>query len=150
MGHLKIHGLELTILKQIIDQRGAVYHYLKADDENFKGFGEAYYSRVNAGVIKGWKYHYEIHQQFCVPLGAIEIVVYDDRRDSKSYGHVDTILLDDKQNYARLSMPPKLWYSFKCVSKEYSLLANIINQGHRADESKTLPLDTKLIPYEWQ
>ena len=150
MGQLNIQGLDLTVLKQIVDDRGAVYHYLKIGDKNFKRFGEAYYSRVNEGVIKGWKYHNEIHQEFCVPLGTIEIVVYDDRQDSESYGCFDKVVLDDLDNYARLSMPPKLWYSFKCVSKGYSLLANIIDQPHKQNESKVLPLNTDLIPYIWK
>ena len=150
MQELNIHDLKLVPLKQITDTRGAVFHYLKSDDENFKGFGEAYYSKVNPGVIKGWKLHNEIHQHFCVPIGAIEIVVYDGRSYSKSYGVVDRILLNDDSEYARLSMPPKLWYSFKCISENYSLLANIINKPHTPGESQTCSLDSKSIPYEWK
>jgi len=150
MKGLKIHDLKIEPLRQIIDQRGAVYHYLKSGDDSFKGFGEAYYSKINAGVIKGWKYHKDIFQNFCVPLGAVEIVIYDGRENSESYGCIEKILLDDNLNYARLSMPPKLWYSFKSVSEQFSLLANIIDQPHRPDEAETLPLDTKEIPYEWR
>lgn len=149
MASLKIHDLSLVPLKQIIDPRGAVYHYFKADDPNFKGFGEAYFSKINPGVIKGWKYHHELFQHFCVPFGAIEIVVYDGREGSATYGAVDKVLLNDNNNYAKLSMPPKLWYSFKCVSEGFSLLANIIDKAHRPDESEVLSLDTNIIPYEW-
>eukprot|EP01132_Coremiostelium_polycephalum_P010413 gene10413-12786_t len=120
--------------EQIADERGAVFHYLRADDPAFKGFGEAYYSKVNPGIVKGWKYHREISQEFCVPFGRIDLVVYDGREDSTTFGQIDKITLDDDANYFRLSLPPGLWYSFKATSKTYALLANIIDKPHSPGE----------------
>eukprot|EP01133_Synstelium_polycarpum_P004768 gene4768-5555_t len=119
--------------EQIADERGAVFHYLRADDPAFKGFGEAYYSKVNPGIVKGWKYHREISQEFCVPFGRIDLVVYDGREDSTTFGQIDKITLDDDANYFRLSLPPGLWYSFKATSKTYALetLESIINQTYK-------------------
>lgn len=150
MGSTIIAGLNLTPLKQIGDERGAVFHFLKSDSSNFKNFGEAYFSKINEGVVKGWKYHKLAEQNFCVPFGAVKIVVYDNRPHSATQGNVQEILLDDKENYQLLSMPACLWYSFKSVSKDYSLLANIINITHSPEESMTLPLGTTEIPYEWK
>jgi dTDP-4-dehydrorhamnose 3,5-epimerase len=146
----KIHDLQLTTLKQIKDERGAVYHYLKSTEPTYKGFGEAYYSKINPNVIKGWKLHYRIHQHFCVPFGAVKIVVFDDRDGSPSKGEFDEIILNDTTNYHLLSMPPGLWYSFKCISDDFALLANIINQEHDVLESINLPLINNNIPYEWK
>jgi dTDP-4-dehydrorhamnose 3,5-epimerase len=147
---ITIVGLELFKLKQIIDERGAVFHYLKTTDDSFKGFGEAYYSKVNPGVVKGWKKHHLVHQHFCVPNGAIKIVVFDCRDNSPSFGEIDEIILDDDSNYFLLSLPPGLWYSFKCISDSYSLLANIIDLPHDPNESEILPLETDLIKYSWE
>ena len=146
----KISDLKLIKLKQIKDDRGAVYHYLKSTDETFKGFGEAYYSKINTGIVKGWKMHNQMHQNFCVPFGVVKIVVFDNREDSKTKGEIAEIILDDDTNYCLLSMPPKLWYSFKCISEHPSLLANIIDQPHDALESITLPLNNSTISYEWK
>lgn len=146
----KIHDLQLSTLKQIKDERGAVYHYLKSTDNNFKGFGEAYYSKINKEVIKGWKLHHRLHQNFCVPFGEVKIVVFDNRIDSPSRGEFDEIVINDADNYYLLSMPPGLWYSFKCISANFALLANIINEGHDPLESITLPLENSIIPYDWK
>ena len=146
----KITDLRLIKLKQIKDDRGAVYHYLKSTDETCKGFGEAYYSKINVGIVKGWKMHNQMHQNFCVPYGSIKIVVFDNRDDSKTKGQIDEIILDDDSNYGLLSMPPKLWYSFKCITDHSSILSNIINHPHDALESITLPLINNIIPYEWE
>jgi dTDP-4-dehydrorhamnose 3,5-epimerase len=146
----KIHGLLLTPLKQIGDERGSVFHYLKSSSPSFNGFGEAYYSKVYENVIKGWKCHSQIFQNFCVPYGRIKIVIYDNRPDSSTQGIIEEIILDEAANYSLLSMPPDLWYAFKCESEGFSLLANIINLPHDPAESNNLPLDTKVIPYEWK
>ncbi|MHA8076049.1 dTDP-4-dehydrorhamnose 3,5-epimerase family protein [Aquirufa sp. TARAVU-A1A] len=145
-----ISGLEKVPLKQIIDERGAVFHYLKSSDSTFKGFGEAYYSKVNPGIIKGWKKHNNIHQHFCVPVGAVKIVIYDNRENSPTNGHFNEIVLDELNNYVRLSIPPGLWYSFKCISESFALLANIIDTPHDPNESEVLPLETNKINYLWK
>jgi dTDP-4-dehydrorhamnose 3,5-epimerase len=146
---LKIRDLHLTSLKQIIDERGGVFHYLKSNSETFKGFEEAYFSKINEGVVKGWKLHKDIHQQFCVPYGQIKVVLYDNRPNSPSYGQIDEIILNDNLNYKLLTIPPNLWYSFKCEASGFSLLANIINKIHDPLESITLEINTDKIPYEW-
>ena len=145
----KIHDVGLVTLNQIKDDRGAVYHFLKSNDPTFKGFGEAYYSKINQGVIKGWKLHRKTHQNFCVPFGEVKIVIYDDRKDSPSKGLINEIFLNDNVNYKLLSLPPGLWYSFKCVSKSFALLANIIDYLHDVTECENIPLQSKKIPFEW-
>jgi dTDP-4-dehydrorhamnose 3,5-epimerase len=145
-----IDGLLLTPLKQIRDERGAVFHFLRSDSSNFKNFGEAYFSIVNPSVIKGWKIHTKIYQNFCVPYGSIKFVVYDDRENSISAGVIQEIILDNQANYYLLSMPPGLWYSFKCIGIESSIISNIIDLPHTPEESRMLPLNSNKIPYDWK
>jgi dTDP-4-dehydrorhamnose 3,5-epimerase len=147
--NLKITDLNITPLKQIYDDRGAVFHYLRSDSKNFKAFGESYFSIVNPLIIKGWKYHTKIYQNFCVPHGAIKFVVFDNRENSITKGVIQEIILDNHLNYSLLSMPPELWYSFKCISKEASIISNIIDVPHTSDESKTMSIINNEIPYEW-
>ena len=145
-----IEGLSLFPLKQISDERGAVYQFLKSTSPSFKGFGEAYYSRINESVVKGWKLHKSIAQNFCVPYGKVKIVIYDDRIGSSTEGVINEITLYDNENNNLLSMAPGLWYSFKCESDGFALLANIIDSHHSPEESITLELGTNKIPYEWE
>jgi dTDP-4-dehydrorhamnose 3,5-epimerase len=149
MGSKIINDLVITPLKQIIDERGAVFHFLKSDSPSFSNFGEAYFSKIYEGVVKGWKLHKIAQQNFCVPYGSVKIVVFDNRINSSSRGVLQEITLNDIDNYFLLSMPAGLWYSFKCTSHEYAILANIINIKHSPDEAMSLPLETNEIPYEW-
>jgi dTDP-4-dehydrorhamnose 3,5-epimerase len=145
-----IDGVFLTPLKCISDERGAVLHFLRSDSKYFKNFGEAYFSLINYGVVKGWKKHKIINQNFCVPHGQIKFVIYDNRHNSSTKGNIQEILLDNNSNYNLLTLPPNLWYSFRGIGQTYSLLANIIDVPHSKEESVTLPLNTKEIPYDWE
>ncbi len=146
----EIDGLLITPLKQIKDERGAVFHFLRCDSTNFKNFGEAYFSIVYPSVIKGWKIHTKIHQNLCVPHGQIKFVIFDNREYSSTKGVIKEIILDNDLNYNLLSMPNGLWYSFKCIGKDASIISNIIDSPHEPEESKVLPLNTNDIPYDWK
>ena len=45
----------LTPLRVIKGESGNVMHALKQQEESFSGFGEAYFSTVYSGAVKGWK-----------------------------------------------------------------------------------------------
>jgi len=144
-----IEGVILTKLKQIKDDRGAVFHVIKNDSESFYSFGEAYFSKINENVIKGWKFHKKMKQNFCVPYGKLKLVLFDNRVNSESRGQLNEILLDDMENYIRVTVPENIWYSFKCISNDYCLLLNIANIKHDKEESMQMELDNDIIPYEW-
>lgn len=148
-GITKIDGVLLTPLKNISDDRGAVLHFLKSDSPSYQKFGEVYFSLINENVVKGWKWHKILYQNFCVPHGEIKFVIYDNRFDSITKGNIQEIVLDNKGKYNLLSMPSGLWYSFKCLSSDYAVLANFTDFPHSPEESQSLPLICKDIPYVW-
>lgn len=139
----------LTPLRVIADQRGAVLHMLRADDPEFVGFGECYFSEVLPGVVKGWKRHLRQTQVFAVPWGRMRIVLYDDRDGSPSRGLVQVFDLGRPDAYRRLRIPPRLWYSFSSVGTMPSLLANCPDLPHDPTESETRSLLDPAIPYTW-
>ena len=87
-----IEGVVLTPLKQIKDERGAVFHVMKNNSDTFYSFGEAYFSKINENIVKGWKYHKEMKQNFCVPFGELKLVLFDDRVNSSSREIVNEII----------------------------------------------------------
>tara|TARA_B100000767_G_scaffold251948_1_gene255349 strand:- start:7209 stop:7661 length:453 start_codon:yes stop_codon:yes gene_type:complete len=144
-----IKGVVITTLKQIKDERGAVLHVIKNDSKTFDSFGEAYFSKINEDVIKGWKFHKEMKQNFCVPYGRLKLILFDNRVNSVTRGEVDEIILDDDENYIRVTVPENIWYSFRCISKDYCLLLNIANIKHDKEESLQMDLYNDIIPYQW-
>lgn len=145
---INLQDVSIHPLKQIFDDRGAVMHMLRADQAHFQKFGEIYFSFVNPGVVKGWKFHKEISQSMAVPEGKIRLVIYDPRKESKSFGKVQIIEFGEN-NYCLVQLPPQVWYAFQAVSSGRAMIANCTTAPHSADESQVLPLGSDLIPYQW-
>lgn len=133
-------GVILTPLKQIHHQKGDVFHAMKKSDNGFDGFGEAYFSTINQGDIKGWKKHTEMTLNLVVPIGEIEFVVYDE--NTKEFFSVKL----SQNNYQRLTVKPNLWMAFRGL-KEYNILLNLASIEHNPKEA--INIDLSGIYYEW-
>lgn len=141
-----ISGVLLTALKQIKTEKGSVYHGLKKTDDGYQGFGEAYFSCVYPGDIKGWKKHTQMVMNLIVPVGSIKFVIYDDRSDSLTHGCFSEVSLS-LENYYRLTVPSGVWLAFASSSNEESMLLNIASIEHDPGEAENCSLET--IQYPW-
>lgn len=144
-----IEGVQITPLKIIADERGAVLHMLRTDSEGYLGFGECYFSEVNPNVVKAWKKHTLQTQNMTVPSGRLRLVLFDDREGSSSNGKVDILELGRPDKYFRVTIPPKIWYGFTGISDTPALIANCVNIPHRPDETVVVPVSDNSIPYKW-
>ena len=142
-----ISGVTLTKLNIIDNPLGAVLHGMKNSDIGYDGFGEAYLSTVNYEVIKTWKKHLKMTLNLIVPVGEIKFVLFDDRKNSDTYGNFMEISLS-LNNYYRLTVPPEIWLAFKGINNSMNLLLNIANLEHSDQEVVRLDLD-KII-YNWK
>lgn len=143
-----IEGVRIIPLKQIFDERGAVYHVFRNEFHDIN-VEEVYISRVNAGVTKGWKQHRQTWQRFVVPYGKMEIVLHDERENSPTKGVFQKVILGPGEYYARLELPPMIWYAFRCMTNDYSLMVNISELIHEDGESNNIPLVNELFSYKW-
>lgn len=125
-----IEGVYLHSLKRIEIPDGDVLHALKAVDEGYYGFGEAYFSQVKQGAIKGWKRHNRMTLNIIVPVGCIKFIIYDDRNESDTLGQFIEIILSSQTNYQRLTVNPGLWMAFMGVGEGFSMLLDIIPESH--------------------
>ena len=132
-------GVILTPLKQIHNTKGDIFHGMKKSDDGFDGFGEAYFSTINQGDIKGWKKHTEMTLNLVVPFGEIRFVVYDE--ETKEFFSVTL----SQNNYQRLTVKPNLWMAFQGVG-EYNMLLNLASIEHNPNEA--INIDLSEITYE--
>jgi dTDP-4-dehydrorhamnose 3,5-epimerase len=141
-----IAGVEITTLRQITDQRGAVLHMLRADAPGFTAFGECYFSIVNPGVLKAWKRHQRQTQNLAVPMGRVRFVICDTRGDSATRGCVQVVELGRPDAYLRLRIPPLLWYGFACIGHAPALVANCADIPHDPSESEAIDVNALAFP----
>lgn len=143
-----IDGVIIQNLKQIADERGKVMHMLRCDSPLFERFGEIYFSFVNPGVVKAWKRHKRMTQNFAVPIGMIRLVIYDNRDGTTSYGRTEIMEIGE-ENYCLVKIPPLVWYGFQCISFKQALIANCSDIPHDPDEAEQKDQLNSSIPYKW-
>jgi len=141
-----IEGIIITPLKEIKALGGNVLHAMKSLDKGYNGFGEAYFSIVEKGIIKGWKRHNLMTLNLVVPIGEIRFVIFDDRKGSLTYGEFQKIVLSRKQ-YSRLTVPPLLWIGFHGLGEKDSMLLNVVNIPHDSKEVVSKNLDD--FDFDW-
>jgi len=144
----EIHDVQVTPLRRIPDERGAVLHMLREDSPMFERFGEIYFSLVYRGVVKGWHRHARMTLNYAVPAGMVKLVCYDDRPDSPTKGVVQELHVGEL-NYALVTIPPLIWNGFKGEGSSAALVANCATLPHDPEEIERVdPFDNE-IPYDW-
>lgn len=143
-----IDGVEIKQLKKIPDERGCIFHMLRNDDPIFEKFGEIYFSKVYPNVIKAWHIHTKMVLNYAVVSGMIKLVLYDERKNSKTFGEVMEIFLGD-ENYSLVKIPVGVWNGFKGIGNKEAIVANCATLPHDPDEIKRKDPFTKDIPYDW-
>jgi len=142
-----INGVLLTPLKIIDTLGGNVLHGMKLDDPGYSGFGEAYFSTIESGVVKGWKRHRQMALNLVVPVGAVRFVIYDDRLDSSTYRMYQEVTLSINNYYQRLTVPPMVWMAFQGVGGKENMLLNIASIRHEPNEADRKSVEE--IPFVW-
>ena len=137
---ITINEIITTPLKRIPVLGGDVLHAMKKTDNGFSGFGESYFSLLLSGVVKAWKKHLKMTLNLIVPMGKVRFVFMD----NDGLFRVETI---GDNNYARLTIPPGIWFGFKGDFENTSLVLNIANIEHSPDEVERKEVNK--IKYNW-
>ena len=144
-----IHGVTVTPLKQIFDERGKVMHMMNVESPTFSQFGEIYFSCTHPGVVKAWHLHKEMTLNYAVVVGEIKFVLYDSRPESPTFGVVQEIFISP-ENYMLVTVPPRIWNGFKSVGTQTAIVANCATHPHDPGEIERLSPTDSEIPYNWQ
>ena len=133
-------GIILTPLKKIYHPKGEILKAITKSDTVFSEFGEAYFSVINQGDIKGWKKHTKMISNLIVVTGEIEFVFHNEI--TKEF--FNTKISQD--NYKRLTIKPGLLMAFRGIKKN-NILFNLSNIEH--DPNETTNIDLNEIDYRW-
>ncbi len=141
MVDVSLESIKSNSQKRISTLNGDVLHVLKCSDIDFKKFGEIYFSWIEKGSIKAWKKHKRMTMNIVVPFGKVKFVFFDE--DSQTYRNEEI----GEDNYLRLTIPPGLWFGFKDMTENRSLITNIADIEH--DDNEVERLDINEIKYDW-
>jgi dTDP-4-dehydrorhamnose 3,5-epimerase len=144
-----IEGVVIKPLRVIPDDRGTIRKMQQSSDDEFKGFGEVYFSSIYPGVVKGWHLHEENVLNYAVVAGMIKLVLFDPREDSPTRGELMELHLGE-DNYSLVQIPAGVWNGFACVGTREALVCDLTTLTHDEDVMHRLdPHDNDVIDYDW-
>ena len=110
-------------IKVIKNSKGNIIKFINSKELPIKKFGEIYFSEVKPNIFKGWKFHNSRNQYLTVISGNVE---FSFKR--KKNGKIKKILINSKKNLYGIFIPKKIFYCFKCKSKNKAIIVNIIDE----------------------
>ena len=100
-----------------------------------------YFSKIKPGKIKAWKYHLKMILNLVVPHGKVKFVFY-----SQKDRNFRVIEIGGKK-YLRLTVPPKIWFGFKGISRHESIILSVTNIKRNPKE--ILRWKKNKISFDW-
>jgi dTDP-4-dehydrorhamnose 3,5-epimerase len=143
-----IHGVEIKRLTTNPDPRGYFRELIRVNDPFFaEGFAQWSHSLMARNVVKAWHLHYRQVDWWYVPLGEIDVVLFDLREDSPTYREkMEFHLGESAPGVVRI--PPGVAHGLKVVSDSAHLFY-ITSQIYDPDDEGRHPFDSPLIPHAW-
>ncbi|MBL4811428.1 MAG: dTDP-4-dehydrorhamnose 3,5-epimerase family protein [Rhodobacteraceae bacterium] len=138
--------------KTHVDDRGEVTELIDTrwdwhpDPINF-----AYTYTIRPGYAKGWGLHKQHEDRYFLIEGRMEMVLYDVRADSPTYGKISKIILS-KENPRIVSIPRFVWHANANIGEGEVRVINFPTQPyeHANPDKYRLPLNTPHIPYTFK
>lgn len=121
-----IDGVIIKDLKAIVDGRGDVIELWSMPWVEKEGFvipKHCYQSATDYGVTKCWHLH-EIHiDQFTVTRGKLQVVLADIRKNSPTFGKVNSIILGHGQPRL-IKIPNGIMHGWKSLAAPETIVVN--------------------------
>ena len=111
----------------------------------------AYTFTIRPGRIKGWGMHKLHEDRYFVLFGEMEVVFYDERPDSPTFGLVSKVVLAEHRRRL-MNIPAGVWHANQNIGTKDVVVVNFptIPYDHENPDKYRLPLDTDQIPYRFE
>ncbi len=145
-----IDGVRLKGLGVRPDGRGFLMEIIRKSDDYLEQFGQVYMTVGYPGIVKGWHYHNEQDDNFCVVKGMAQVALYDRREGSTTQGMVNEFFIGEKNPYV-IHIPKLVLHGFMAIGMEPVYLINTVTQeyNYQVPDEHRVPYDDPGIPYKW-
>ena len=145
-----IKGVQVKKLVKYNDDRGFFMEVLRNDDKLMKKFGQTSFTLTYSGVIKAFHYHKKQDDLWFVAGGMAQVVLYDMRKDSKTYKETQVIFAGE-DNPVLILIPIGVAHGYKVLGEKPVTLFYHTTESYNAkkpDEHR-IDFDDKKIGFDW-
>jgi len=105
---------------------------------------------IRPGYVKGWGLHKTHQDRYFILQGEMELVLFDPRPNSSTYGRVCKIPMSE-MNRRLVNIPTHVWHAELNVGNKDVVVIDLPTQpyNHQKPDKYRLPIDTPLIPYSF-
>jgi dTDP-4-dehydrorhamnose 3,5-epimerase len=111
----------------------------------------SYVFTLRPGMIKGWSIHHNHEDRYFIMFGEMEVVLYDERSDSPTYGLVSKIVLSEYRRRL-MNIPIGIWHADRNIGGKDVVGVNFptMPYDHTNPDKFRLPLDNDRIPHKFE
>lgn len=145
------HGMTIRYVPTHTDDRGTVF---ELNDPRWGWHPDplvfAYCFTIRPGVVKGWGLHERHDDRYAIMFGEVELVCYDERESSPTFGEVSKVVLSEHRRCV-VNVPAGVWHADRNIGSRDAVVVNFptIPYDHGAPDKLRLPLDTPRIPFRF-
>ena len=105
---------------------------------------------IKPGFAKGWNLHKEHEDRYFILRGEMELILFDPRPQSSTYGEICRIVLSE-HNRRLVNVPRHVWHADHNIGTTDVVVVNFPTApyDHSNPDKWRLPLDTDLIPHSF-
>lgn len=105
---------------------------------------------IRPGFVKGWGLHKLHEDRYFVLRGEMEVVFYDERPESSTYGQVSSVVLSEYRGRL-MNIPTGVWHASRNLGLNDVIVINFPTTAydHANPDKYLLPLTTDRIPYKF-
>jgi len=144
-------GVKIRPTQTLSDARGSVFEIL---DDRW-GFDSApirslHCFTVRPGFAKGWALHQTHEDRYFILSGEMELVLFDPRPQSSTYGEVCKILMSEHHR-CLVNVPAQVWHAEHNIGTTDVVVIDMptVPYDHVNPDKYRLPIDTPLIPHSF-
>lgn len=131
------------------DERGFFAELIKDGEDTFHEVMQTSYSETKPGIIKAFHIH-DYWETWCIIKGQAQVVLYDMRSDSSTYGRTEVIYTGE-DNMMVIAIPGGVAHGYKPMGNK---TMGIIYHASEAYDPKnptirTIPFDDPKIKFDW-
>ena len=110
----------------------------------------AYMFTIRPGVVKGWNLHKEHEDRYALVQGEMDLVLFDPRPESGTYGQTCRLTLTASQRCI-VNVPRNVWHADHNIGSTDVMVVNFPTMcyDHTNPDKYRLPIGTELIPYSF-
>ncbi|MGI6680434.1 MAG: dTDP-4-dehydrorhamnose 3,5-epimerase family protein [Bdellovibrionota bacterium] len=153
----KIYDVIIQELKVHKDKRGYFKEVFCTDWKVFIGINIILIAQtyMKKDVIKAWHFHHTHYDVWHFSSGLARVILYDDRKESPTYGASQEFLVGDPQKYPEakalcIRIPPGVLHACEVISKEGATLVYATDKAYDPTDEGRYPWNDERFNVTWK